>query len=272
MYGSASASCAAIWWARQVGVLSGPGRGMTVAVQAAMTVGAAVGGEAVPSFVGFIDYGFFKSQGARALALDPEKVKVDPERVVGWVQDRGRSRYLFDAQHFPQFLRLYWYDAQWEESVNSTGRREQQPTFDAIAKTPGIQLRLGHLARRPPGEEGLIRKAVRETAIDMGIDADKTVGEFSKHYDLRTRPAQKGVDVLLALDLVRLGQRHAYDTAILIAGDRDFAEAIRLAQNEGRRVVLSCPEGAAVADEVEQLADISMPIQQPDLKMMLRSL
>jgi hypothetical protein len=51
---------------------------MTVAVQAAMTVGAAVGGEAVPSFVGFIDYGFFKSQGARALALDPEKVKVDP--------------------------------------------------------------------------------------------------------------------------------------------------------------------------------------------------
>jgi uncharacterized LabA/DUF88 family protein len=221
--------------------------------------------------VGFIDYGFFKSQGARALALDADKVKVDAEKVVEWVQYCGRSRTVFDAQHFPQFLRLYWYDAQWEESVNPTGRREQQPTFDAIAKTPGIQLRLGHLARRPPGEEGLIRKAVRESAIASGVDADKVVSEFSKHYDLRARPAQKGVDVLLALDLVRLAQHHAYDTAILIAGDRDFAEAIRSAQNEGRRVVLSCPEGAAIADEVEQLADISMPIPQPDLQMMLRS-
>ncbi|MGH8906868.1 MAG: NYN domain-containing protein [Egibacteraceae bacterium] len=51
---------------------------------------------------------------------------------------------------------------------------------------------------------------------------------------------QKGVDTLVTLDLVRLAQRNAYDTAILIAGDRDLAEAIRTAQDSGKASSLRC--------------------------------
>jgi hypothetical protein len=183
--------------------LGGRSRGMSAAVQTAATVAAAVGGRNVLSFAGFIDYGYFKNQGAKALRLDSDKVKVNPEEVVKWVRQFGSPmRNVFDDFHFPQFLRLYWYDGQWEEFVNPSDRRAQQPVFDKIAKTPGIQLRLGHLARRP-GEEGLIRKALRDSATALGVDPDKLLVEFGNRYDIKGRPAQKGVDVLLALDLVR---------------------------------------------------------------------
>ncbi len=81
---------------------------------------------------------------------------------------------------------------------------------------------------------------------------------------------QKGVDTLIVLDLVRLAQRRAYDTAFLIAGDRDLAEAVRVAQEEGRRVVLLHPSGGGVATELRHLADEVRSLDETDLKLMLR--
>ena len=80
---------------------------------------------------------------------------------------------------------------------------------------------------------------------------------------------QKGVDTLIALDMVRLASRSAYMTAILIAGDRDLAEAIRTAQDYGARVVIATPNRQSVARQVVQLADEVIDIAEDDLKLML---
>ena len=49
-------------------------------------------------------------------------------------------------------------------------------------------------------------------------------------------PRQKGVDVLLATDMLRFAIKGNYDTAILISGDGDFADIVRMVKDEGRKV------------------------------------
>jgi len=51
---------------------------------------------------------------------------------------------------------------------------------------------------------------------------------------------QKRVDILLAVDLIRLGLKGRIDCAILVTGDNDFVPAIELLQDEGIVVHLYC--------------------------------
>ena len=157
-----------------------------------------------------------------------------------------------------QLLRTYWYDGSLDP--RDAGYHAQRRYFNAIANTPGIQLRLGHLKRTTPSWHYPLRQAL-ET---MSVDPD----EFAQHFQFRPQLSQKGVDTLIVLDLVRLGQQGTYDTAILVAGDRDLAEAVRTAQDAGRRVVLAHPEGAGVAQELRQLADHVLEIGIPHLTRM----
>ena len=46
-------------------------------------------------------------------------------------------------------------------------------------------------------------------------------------YDDSGRAREKGIDVRLALDLLRLGIHGLYDAAIIVSGDSDLDEAVR---------------------------------------------
>lgn len=96
-----------------------------------------------------------------------------------------------------------------------------------------------------------------------------SLAQFEQHFSFRPQRQQKGVDTLIVLDLVRLAQRRVYDCAVLIAGDRDLAEAVRVTQDEGRRVIVAHPAGSGVATELRQLADEVIAISIPDLQTML---
>ena len=48
--------------------------------------------------------------------------------------------------------------------------------------------------------------------------------------------AEKGVDVGLATKMLSLAVNRAYDTAILIAGDKDFLETVQFVKGQGLRV------------------------------------
>ena len=134
-----------------------------------------------------------------------------------------------------RFLRLYWYDG--EHDPSHPGYASQRKFLNAIGVTPGIQLRLGHLVARPEQPD---------------------------------RPLQqKGVDTLLALDLVRLAGRSVFTTAVLIINDRDFSEAIRAAQDFGVRVLIATPNRHRVASELTQLADGLIVIPPQVLEKML---
>ncbi len=48
---------------------------------------------------------------------------------------------------------------------------------------------------------------------------------------------QKGVDVKLAIDMVNRARQNIYDTAVLVSGDGDFVELVRLLQDMGKHVI-----------------------------------
>jgi uncharacterized LabA/DUF88 family protein len=49
---------------------------------------------------------------------------------------------------------------------------------------------------------------------------------------------QKGVDVLMATDLVNLAHTDAYDVAIILSGDTDLVEAVKLIESLGKTAII----------------------------------
>ena len=214
------------------------------------------------TFLGFVDVGYLRAEGARVLGLRRGQVRPDANAVVGWFRDFEKET-LFGQR----LLRVYWYDGQYAPSRTEYG--SQRRFFDAIASTPGIQLRLGHIAVRHSRLRVPIRNALRKTAADLSLDPNELLAAFERNWEFRPDFQQKGVDTLIALDLVRLAGRSVCDTAVLVAGDRDLAEAIRAAQDFGLRVLIATPNRNSIAREVAQLADALIDIGEDSLKAML---
>lgn len=69
---------------------------------------------------------------------------------------------------------------------------------------------------------------------------------------------------------MRLAQRGAFHTAVLLAGDRDLAEASRTAQDAGCRVIVATIGGqASLAKELAQLADEVIEVPTDSLAAMV---
>ena len=214
------------------------------------------------NYAGFIDVGYLRAEGLKTIGKRSVDVRMDASAIADWF------RHLSDGQLPGQsFLRAYWYDGAFDPS-----HREyygQRRFFDAIARAPGIQLRLGHIAERESSLRNPIRRAVRMTAQEMGLEPDELVAEFDRQWTFYPERQQKGVDTLIALDMVRLAGRSVFSSAVVIAGDRDLAEVIRAAQDFGIRVLIATPNRDSVAREVAQLADGLIDISLEEIQLML---
>lgn len=74
---------------------------------------------------------------------------------------------------------------------------------------------------------------------------------------VRVVPTEKGVDVALATKLLTLGHNRAFDTAILVAADRDYLETVRAVKANGLRVEIVAWRGT-ISPEME--AESSRPV------------
>lgn len=102
-----------------------------------------------------------------------------------------------------KLIRIYYYTALINEQENPRKYRSQKSFLDQLQQTPYCTVRSGHLLRRG------------ETYIE------------------------KGVDVLLTVDMIRLARLNSYDTAILVSGDGDFTEAVKDVKDMGKQVELA---------------------------------
>ena len=212
------------------------------------------------TFAGFVDVGFLRAAGAVALKERASGLNPNAAEVVNWLRRLGN-----EGLGGASFLRAYWYDGAFDPSHHDYPG--QRSLFDAIARTHGIQLRTGHIAEHPNPIQPMIRRALRQTATDLGIEPERLLDAFDRRWQFRPIRQQKGVDTLIALDMVRLAQRPVYNTAVLFAGDRDLAEAVRTAQDFGARVVVATPRNQGVAHELVQLADDVITIAEQDLQL-----
>ena len=78
---------------------------------------------------------------------------------------------------------------------------------------------------------------------------DELVSGGNPDQRIVTTPQEKGIDVRLALDLVKMARRQSYDVAILFSQDQDLAEVVdeitEIATEQDRQIEICCafPDG-----------------------------
>lgn len=164
----------------------------------------------------FVDSGYLTAGARKRFNLEGP-VRVDGEALERW------ASFAWADSRPTRMLRTYVYDG--ALPAEADGYVQQRAYFDQLAGQRGIRLRLGHLTERQAGTS-------------------------------RARFEQKGVDTLMVLDLLRMAQQGAFDIAIVIAGDRDLAEALRVvADDYARRVLLYDVPGSEAHKELRHVAD-----------------
>ena len=97
-------------------------------------------------------------------------------------------------------FRTYYYNILQDPTRWPDAYREQQEFLDILRKTPYLEVRLG------------------STKMSQG------------------GPIEKGIDIMLATDMLHFAWRDLYDVAILVSGDSDFAYALQAVKNMGKYV------------------------------------
>lgn len=115
-------------------------------------------------------------------------------------------------------FRTYYYNVLQDPVQRPDGYRDQQEFLDILRKTPYLEVRLG------------------STKTAQGV------------------PVEKGIDVMLATDLLYFAWNDFYDVAVLVSGDADFAYALQAVKNMGKHVEVACFE-SGVSKDLLDVAD-----------------
>lgn len=206
-------------------------------------------------YAAFVDGGFLKAAGARAIGEKNHRVIVDGEALMTWL--RAFRAYQPDDE----MLRAYWYDGEYDPS--HAQYRAQRRVFEALDSVPGLEVRLGYLVERQPNWHHALRQALVECGVDLAT--------FRKHFEMRPDLIQKGVDTLITMDLIGHSLSNNYAWALLIAGDQDLVDPVRSVQNDGHQVVIAIPEGAGIAPMLRRRADKLVTIGGPTLRTFLKT-
>lgn len=111
-----------------------------------------------------------------------------------------------------RLFRTYYYNVLQDPTQRPEGYREQQEFLDILRKTPYLETRLG------------------TTKIAQGI------------------PVEKGIDIMLATDLLYFAWNNFYDVAVVVSGDADFAYALQAVKNMGKHVEVAYFESGISKD------------------------
>lgn len=109
-------------------------------------------------------------------------------------------------------FRAYYYNILQDSIKWPDAHKEQQEFIEVLNKTPYLEVRLG------------------STKIAQGV------------------PIEKGIDVMLATDLLYFAWNNSYDVAVLVSGDSDFGYALQAVKNMGKHVEVAYFENVVSKD------------------------
>lgn len=109
-----------------------------------------------------------------------------------------------------QVMGIYYYTAPPDPSMGPQLIQAVQRFTDALRHSPYVNVRLGRLDR------------ARRRCASCGTEGEVIV--------------QKGVDMAIAMDVLALAYRDAYDLAILVTSDGDFSPLIQQVRSLGKNV------------------------------------
>ncbi|MBI4218996.1 MAG: NYN domain-containing protein [Chloroflexi bacterium] len=116
-------------------------------------------------------------------------------------------------------VRAYYYNVRQDRAHNPSAAQEQERFLVSLDEVPYLETRLGIYKQR---------------GVEM---------------------VEKGVDVMIATDLVSGAFKNLYDTAVLVSGDGDFFPAIEAVKDQGKHVEVVAFENN-LSPEAERAADM----------------
>jgi len=146
-----------------------------------------------------------------------------------------------------RLLRVYYYNAAYDQGRDPAEYKKQQKFFSALRRTPYVTLCLGRLERRAIDWSGL-----------QSDERNKLEQVLGRSLPERTY-VEKGVDVQLSVDMVKLAVANTYDVAVIVSGDGDFAAAIEFVKQQGKHAELGRVTGAP-CERLRDVCDVEVPI------------
>ena len=128
-----------------------------------------------------------------------------------------------------ELIRIYYYDAMVEPFDEQY--EEQKKYFDEIRKTPFYQVRLGRLVKT---EEGTYR--------------------------------QKGVDILMSIDMLTKAYQNHYDIAVLVGGDDDLVDLVNAIKDLAGKRVYGFYFPKSVSKRLLDSLDERIPLEKSDFE------
>lgn len=131
--------------------------------------------------------------------------------------------------------------------------RNQQRFFSALRFVPNMTVRYGRFQKS------------RRSGVEVVCPS------CSNRFRLAdaTRTVEKGVDVMLATDLLVHGMKGHYDTAILISSDADYKHSVETVKLEfGKTIELQQVEGSRCYDLITA-SSVYIPITEATIRMCL---
>jgi len=161
----------------------------------------------------FID-GSYLYKGMKEAGVFPFNMSQLADTIIGEVGRIGD----FGAGAGIQRGRIYYYNAPLNQAEDPGGYKGQQKFF-ARLKQQQIILRLGNLKNRPV--KFVCPRCLKRIKVKTYSCPD-CEGDFEPISKI-----EKGVDVRIAVDIMSLAAKSAYNIAILVSGDGDFAPLAR---------------------------------------------
>ena len=124
-----------------------------------------------------------------------------------------------------ELVRVFYYDANVAAEEDPQKYKECDNEFEVLRKYDYFQIRLGRLIKTGDGSF-----------------------------------RQKGVDTLVAIDMITKAYDRQYDIAILLAGDDDFVDVVNAVKNKGLRVY-GAFEASSASKRLQEAFDVRIPLE-----------
>ena len=121
-----------------------------------------------------------------------------------------------------RLIRIYYYNARVGLKEEPERHHDQQKFFNSVEAIPYCELRLGRLV------------------YNNWPSAP---------------PYEKGVDILLATDMITHGFKNNYDVTILVAGDNDYVGALQAVKDNGKNVEVALFGKERTSFQLRKVAD-----------------
>jgi uncharacterized LabA/DUF88 family protein len=135
------------------------------------------------------------------------------------------------------------------------------------ANTLKVHIDLAKLVSTLTANRTLIRAAYYGATMNTPtqhrfFDKLRHLGFIVKTRPLRQyqgTPFEKGIDIMLATDMLTLAHTNTYDTALLVSGDKDFTYTLHQLKALGKTVEVAAFTHA-LATELQHAADTTIPL------------